>query len=175
MKRNANPKNIIFGEGVLYIDEKPIGLTRDGAKFTVENTYRAIEADGDRAKVKGRIRKDSAVPKIEINHLELLTKITDIHPGLKVDTTTKEGYTIVRGTGKIDDEKDYHKIEFKGETKDGRECTVGIEKAINLENIEWEFKDKNEVIDKATFEGVEEEEQESLDEGWYLEYETGAE
>ena len=69
MKRSANPKNIVFGEGVLYLDEKPIGLTRDGAKFTVENTYRAIEADGDRAKVKGRIRKDSAVPKIEINHL----------------------------------------------------------------------------------------------------------
>lgn len=175
MKRSANAKNIVFGQAVVLIDEKLIGLTRDGAKFSVEYEYRAIEADGDRAKVKGRIIKEKGIPKAEINHLELLTKITDMHPGLNVDTTTKEGYTVIRGTGKIDDEKDYHKIEIKGKTKDGRVCSAGIDKAINLENIEWEFKDKNDIIDKVTFEGVEEEEQETIDEGWFIEYETGAE
>lgn len=175
MKRSANAKNIVFGEAVVLIDEKLIGLTRDGAKFSVEYEYRAIEADGDRAKVKGRIIKEKAIPKAEINHLELLTRITEIHPGLNVDTTTKEGYTVISGTGKIDDEKDYHKIEIRGRTKDGRTCTAGIKQAINLENIEWEFKDKNDVIDKVTFEYAEEEEQETIDEGWYIEYETGAE
>ena len=121
MKRNATPTNIIFGEGVVSIDGKPIGLTKDGAKFTVEYTYRAIEADGDKKKVKGRIVKDSAVAKLEINHLEVLTDLVKLHPGLNVDTTTKEGYTIIRGTNGIDDENDYHKVSFKGKTKDGRE------------------------------------------------------
>lgn len=174
MKRGANAKNIVFGEAVVSVDDKPIGLTRDGVKFSVEYEYRAIEADGDRAKVKGRIIKEKAIPKAEINHLELLTRTPDMHPGLNVDTKTTPGHTIISGTGKIDDEKDYHKVEIKGRTKDGRICTAGIKQAINLENIEWEFKDKNDVIDKVTFEGVEEEEQETIDEGWYIDYETGA-
>lgn len=174
MKRNATPTNIIFGEGVVSIDGKPIGLTKDGAKFTVEYAYRAIEADGDKKKVKGRIVKDSAVAKLEINHLEVLTDLVKLHPGLNVDTTTKEGYTIIRGTNGIDDENDYHKVSFKGKTKDGRECEVAIDEAINLENLEWEFKDKNEVVDKATFEGVEDEEDDGTDEGWSIAYKTEA-
>lgn len=173
MKRGANAKNVVFGEAVVSVDDKPIGLTRDGVKFSVEYEYRTIEADGDRAKVKGRIIKEKAIPKAEINHLELLTRTPDMHPGLNVDTKTTPGHTIISGTGKIDDEKDYHKVEIKGRTKDGRICTAGIKQAINLENIEWEFKDKNDVIDKVTFEGVEEE-QETIDEGWYIDYETGA-
>ena len=174
MKRNAKPINIVFGEGVVSIDDKPIGLTKDGAKFSVEYTYRVIEADGDKKKVKGRIIKDSAVPKLEVNHLEVLTDLVKLHPGLKVDTTTKDGYTIIRGTNGIDDENDYHKVSFKGKTKDGRECEAAIDEAINLENLEWEFKDKNEVVDKATFEGVEEEEDDGTDEGWSITYKTEA-
>lgn len=175
MKRGANAKNVVFGQAVVLVDDKLIGLTRDGVKFSVEYEYRAIEADGDRAKVRGRIIKEKAIPKAEINHLELLTRTTDMHPGLKVDTKTSPGHTIISGTETIDDENDYHKIEIRGRTKDGRTCTAGIKQAINLENIEWEFKDKNDVIDKVTFEGVEEEEQETIDEGWYIDYETGAE
>ena len=176
MKRNATPTNIIFGEGVVSIDGKPIGLTKDGAKFTVEYTYRAIEADGDKKKVKGRIVKDSAVAKLEINHLEVLTDLAKLHPGLNVDTTTKEGYTIIRGTNGIDDENDYHKVSFKGKTKDGRECEVAIDEAINLENLEWEFKDKNLpfISVEAAFEGVEDEEDDGTDEGWSITYKTEA-
>lgn len=166
MKRNAKPTNIVFGEAVFLIDDVLIGLTRDGGKFTVENSYRQIEADGDRMKVKGRIHKESGIPKIEISHLEILTEIDKIHPGLIVDTETKPGYTIIRGSGKVNDELDYHKVTIKGVTKDNREFEASIDEAINLENIDWEFKSKGEVIDKAIFEGVEKEEQEDTDEGW---------
>ena len=68
MKRGANAKNVVFGEAVVSVDDKPIGLTRDGVKFSVEYEYRVIDADGDRAKVKGRIIKEKAIPKAEINH-----------------------------------------------------------------------------------------------------------
>lgn len=170
MKRSAKPKNIALGEGIFKIDNLPIGLTRDGGKFTVEYSYRAIEADGDRQKVAGRIMNDGGVPKLEISHLELLTEFEKLHPGLLYDTTTKPGYTIIRGLGKIDDENDYHSVEFNGITKDNREICVKIDKAINLENLELEFKSKNEVVDKVVFEGVEDEEQETTDEGWSIEY-----
>ena len=51
---------------------------------------------------------------------------------------------------------------------------MAVNEAINLENLEWEFKDKNEVVDKATFEGVEVEEDDGTDEGWSITYKTEA-
>lgn len=35
MKRGANANNVVFGEAVVSVDDKLIGLTRDGAKFSV--------------------------------------------------------------------------------------------------------------------------------------------
>lgn len=174
MELKNNPKNILLGKGVYKIDDQLIGLTRDGGLFTLEYVYRNIEADGDRGPVKGRISKDRAVPKLEINHLELLTSFENKHPGITVDTTSKVGYTIIKGRPNIDDEKDYHKVSFEGETKDGREVKITVERAINLENLSFELKDKNEVIDKVTFTGCYEENATTEDEGWSIEYKTQA-
>ncbi|KMV78292.1 hypothetical protein HMPREF0979_00795 [Coprobacillus sp. 8_1_38FAA] len=148
MKRNATPTNIIFGEGVVSIDGKPIGLTKDGAKFTVEYTYRAIEADGDKKKVKGRIVKDSAVAKLEVNHLEVLTDLAKLHPGLNVDTTTKEGYTIIRGTNGIDDENDYHKVSFKGKQKMAVNVKLQLMKLSILKTLNGNLKIKMKLLIK---------------------------
>lgn len=170
---NKNPKNIVLGKGVFKIDDVMVGLTRDGGKFSVEFENRQISADGDRGPVKGRITRDAATPKLEINHLEVLTSLTKLHPGTKEDNSSEPGYTIVKGTGKIDDESDYHSVEFNGETKDGREISIKVENAINLENIEWDLKDKDEVIDKVTFTGTyEENAEDEYDEGWEIKYKS---
>ena len=164
--------NIVLGRGVFEIDGTLIGLTRDGGTFGVEFTHNAIAADGDRRKVKGRISRDEAIPKLTINHLELLTEIEKLHPAVKADKTTESGYTILRGTGKILD-SDYHKVVFKGETKDGREVEIGVENAINLENINWELKDKDQIIDTVTFEGTyDPEAEDAFDENWTVKYKT---
>lgn len=165
-----NPKNIALGKGTFKIDNVLVGLTRDGGNFSVEYNNRKIEADGDRGYVQGRILREEATPKLEISHLELLTSLDKFHSGIEIDTTTKSGYTTVTGTGKIDDEKDYHTVQFIGETKDGRELTISIERAINLENISWDLKDKDEIIDKVTFTGCYEENASSTDEGWTVTY-----
>ena len=173
MKRGAEPVNIVFGKAVLRVDDKLVGLTKDSAKFTVEYEYRHIEAVGDRKKVKGRTVKEQAIPKIEFTHLELLSGFDTLHPGVTVDKTTKAGYTVIKGRP-LDEEKDYHKIEIEGETKDGRECKCIIDQAINLENIDLEWKDKDDVVDKVIFEGVEDEESENDDdEGWTIQYKGG--
>ena len=165
--------NIVFGRGVFKVDGTAIGLTRDGGTFTVEYNNRIINADGDRGTVKGRVVREEATAKIEINHLELLTSFEKLHSGLNVDTTTKEGYTIIKGSGKIDDKKDYHEVSFEGETKDGREFKVSISNAINLDNLSLEFKDKDDIVDKVTFTSTyDPEAEDEFDENWSIEYKT---
>lgn len=167
--------NIVFGRGVFKVDGQTIGLTRDGGSFKVEYNHRVINADGDRGTVKGRVVREEAKPFLSINHLELLTTPEVFHPGVKVDTTTKTGYTTLTGTGKIDDAQDYHTVTFEGETKDGREVVIEIKNAINLDNIEWTFKDKDDIIDSVNFEGTYDPEAEDpYAENWTVSYKTAA-
>lgn len=171
--KGENPNNILFGRCVLLVDETLIGLTRDGASFKVEYNNRLITADGDRGPVKGRIEREEAKASIVVNHLELLTKIEDLHSGVKRDETTEAGYTILSGTGKIDHDKDYHTVTIKGETKDGRECELTIKNAINLENIDWTFKDKDDVIDTVTYQATyDSEAEDQYDENWTVKWKT---
>ena len=163
--------NIMFGRGVFKVDGQTIGLTRDGGGFKVEYNNRIIGADGDRGTIKGRIEREEAKPFMNINHLELLTKPEVLHPGIKLDTQTEAGYTIMSGTGKIDHEKDYHTVAFHGETKDGREVYVEVRNAINLDNIDWTFKDKDDVIDSVNFEGTyDPEAEDQYDENWTVKW-----
>lgn len=154
-KRNGNPKKIVLGYGVFFIDDQQIGLTRDGGTFSVEKTYREITADGDRGKVKGRVVDDGASPKLQINHLEVLNSLDKLHPSI-TKTESSDGVHIT-GNGKINDTSDYHEVKWCGETKDGQAVTIIVKNAINLENISWDLKDKGEIIDSVTFEGCYEE------------------
>lgn len=165
--------NIVFGRAVFKVDKQPIGLTRDGGTFTVEYNHRVINADGDRGTVKGRVKREEATAKIEINHLELLTSFEKLHAGIKVDTTSEEGYTKITGTGAIDDSTDYHEVSVEGETKDGREFVATIKDAINLENLSLEFKDKDDIVDKVTFTSTyDPEAEDQLAEPWEIKYKT---
>ena len=162
-------KRQVVGKGVFYIDEILAGLTRDGGNFSTEYEYREIAADGDRGAVKGRISNDGARAKMTLNHLEVLTNLDSFHPGLKIEQL--EGKTKITGTGKIDDENDYHTVKFVGETKDGREISVTIKNAINLENINWDLKDKDEIIDAVTFQAAyDEQAEDQYDENWEVVY-----
>ena len=162
------PKNIMLGKGVFKVDDQLIGLTRDGGNFSVEYENRVINADGDRGTVKGRVVRETAAPKLQISHLELLTDFDKLHPGMK--KTTSGSSTVITGTGIIDDSLDYHTVEFVGETKDGRDVSIKVENAINLENISLDLKEKNDVIDSITFTGCYEENAASIDEPWSITY-----
>lgn len=151
--KGEQPNNILFGRGIFKIDGTVVGLTRDGGSFKVEYNHRRINADGDRGTVKGRVHEEEAKAFLSINHLEVLTSFEDLHVGIKKDATTKTGYTVYTGSGKIADD-DYHTVTFVGETKDGREVEIELTNAINLENIEWELKDKDDIIDKVTYEAT---------------------
>lgn len=75
-------QEIILGAGVFSIDDKKIGLTRGGGKFSRNATFRSIECDGDRGDIEGRIVMDEARPTLSMTAVELITRVTDLYPAL---------------------------------------------------------------------------------------------
>ena len=73
---------ILLGAGIFYIGETAIALSRGGGKFTVEREYREIAADGDRGPVKERIVLDRSVPKLSMNVLTILAKVSELYPAI---------------------------------------------------------------------------------------------
>jgi hypothetical protein len=144
------PDNIILGDGVFYINESPIALTRGGGKFSVKRDYRQIDADGDYGPVKGRIRKTKSVATLELAALELLpADMIKLYPSLLVDHQTGHD-TITAGEEIL--EADYQdEVVWIGETLDGRQVRITLENAINLDNIDWELKDKEEIVPKIVY------------------------
>lgn len=163
------PNNILLGKGIFRLDGQPIGATQGGGKFTVEREYRDIAIDGAPGKIKEMTTKEGSTPTLEINHLEIISDdILKRHPALK-STTVEGGKTKITGCKDIKD-TDYHTVEFVGYTKGGKEVVITIENAINLENIEFEVKEKSEVIDKCTFTGTYPVDFDDEYEPWFIEY-----
>ena len=78
-------QGILTGVGVFYIGETAIALSRGGGKFTVEREFREINADGDRGPVKDRIVMDGSRATLTMNTLQILTRLTDLYPGLATE------------------------------------------------------------------------------------------
>lgn len=170
MAKASKTNETLLGEGVFYVGEVPIGLTRGGGQFLVERETKQIEADGDRGYVKGRIRFTKIVPKLVINTLQIIgDNLPKMYPALKV-TEEEDGKKIVTGTGEIV-ESDYHNVvKFVGLTDKGKEVVIKVENAINLENIDWSMVDKDEVVPVLTYTGCYEEESPKGYEPWSIEY-----
>lgn len=80
----AGNAEILLGVGKFYIgtsesDTELVGLTRGGGSFIVEREFRDINADDDPGSVEGRISKDSGRPKLTLNVLQWLTKVSKLY------------------------------------------------------------------------------------------------
>lgn len=171
MARASATHEIFLGEGVFYIGETPIGLTRGGGQFTVEREIRQIEADGDKGPVKGRNVIDKSTPKLVMNALQIIGEnLPKMYPGLKVsDSDSKK---VVTGTGKIVDSDYQDFVKFVGMTDKGKEVVIKVENAINLENIDWTLTDKDEVVPALTYTGCYKEDSAAEYEPWSVTYAT---
>ncbi len=168
-KQQGRPERILLGNGVFYIGETPIGLTRGGGQFVVEREVRQIEADGDRGYVKGRSVIDKSIPKLTINLLEVMNEnLPSLYAGL--ETTEVDSGTKVTGKGQISDDDYHEKVSFVGKTKAGKRVVIEIENAINLENLDWTLADKDEVVAALTYIGCYEEESPEGYEPWSITY-----
>ena len=81
----SGASEILLGAGVLYIGETQVALSRGGGKFVVERGFRQIGADGDRGPVKDRIALDTSVPKLSMNVLTILAKVTELYPAIATE------------------------------------------------------------------------------------------
>lgn len=87
----AGNGEILLGVGRFYVgateaDAKSVGLTRGGGSFMVEREYREINADDDPGKVEGRVDKTSGRPKLKLNALQWLTKVSDLYACVQTKT-----------------------------------------------------------------------------------------
>lgn len=148
------PNVILLGEGVFSIGATAIGLTRGGGKFEVKREFKEMEADGDFGKVKGRIRKTKSEATLTINALEILpANLPKMFAATEVDTTTTAGHTIFQANDDIVDDDYQATVTFTGKTKSGKAVVITLSNAINLEGINWELKDKEEIITEVTYTG----------------------
>ena len=80
----AGNGEILLGVGKFYIgtssaDAEYVGLTRGGGSFIVEREFREINADEDPGLVKDRVEKEMARPKLTLNALQWLTKVSKLY------------------------------------------------------------------------------------------------
>lgn len=80
----AGNGEILLGVGKFYIgttkeDAEYVGLTRGGGSFIVEREFREINADEDPGLVADRIEKEMARPKLTLNALQWLTKVSKLY------------------------------------------------------------------------------------------------
>ena len=68
-----------FSVGKSKDDAKAVGLTRGGGAFIVEREYREINADDDPGLVEDRVEKTSGRPKLKLNALQWLDKVSDLY------------------------------------------------------------------------------------------------
>ena len=87
-----------------------------------------------------------------------------------IKATTDETTTTITGTGEIVDADYQASVSFVGETKDGKELTITVFNAINLENLDWTLADKDEVIASLTYQGCYLEDSTTGYEPWEIEY-----
>lgn len=166
----SDPSSVLLGRGIFRIDGNVFGATQGGGKFTLEREYRSTAVDGAKGALKGFTFNEGSTPKLEISNLEIINDdIVKRHPALKASVT--DGKTTITGKNDIAD-NDYHTVEFIGHTKAGKEVVITVENAINLENIEFDLKEKSEVIDTCTFTGTYPLEYDEDYEPWSITYPT---
>lgn len=92
----AGNGEILLGVGKFYVGAASssaslVGLTRGGGSFVVEREYREINADEDPGAVKDRIVQEGGRPKLKLNALQWLTKLSTLYAGMKAVTTGSVG------------------------------------------------------------------------------------
>lgn len=156
--RKSEEQEIILGMGKFTVADIDIALTKGGGQFVVEREFRQIEADGMKAYGEDMIVIDREQPKLTVNQLSILTTadFTKLYSALQ-SKVVSEGGTGVEITSTDDltiGAASYVPVTWTGVTNKGKKVIITLEKAINLENIDWSLVDKSEVINKLTYTGV---------------------
>jgi len=152
--------DILLGEGIVYVNygeasQAIIGATRGGSKVELERVIKEISYDGSYGPTKELRRYERYVVKLVINLLKL--NYTTLCYGVPV--TVSDGVDSDGTYKKIAFDLDFEasdvleNITFVGQKQDGLYCIIKVENALNLNNLGFEFKEKDEIVSEMTYTG----------------------
>jgi hypothetical protein len=153
---NTTVKNLILDAGVVYINyedetnERILGATTGGNKFSVEREFRDIEVDGVKGKTKGLRRIITENSSLEVNLKEMSAKNIQVAlAGSTLGTypaTTPTHDTII-SNGKIVDADYISNVALVATVSGSTEpCVIILYNALSDGNLEMNLQDKNEAV-----------------------------
>lgn len=135
--------------------EKLIGATKGGGSFKAVPTYRTIEVDGARGKVKGTEILESWEVVMEANVVEVTAETLAMSLAIsQTEAITDKNYTKIEGRNCIKLDDYIENITWVG-TLSGSDDPVIIQvfNALNNKGIELKLEDKTEGVIPLSFEG----------------------
>lgn len=154
-------ENLLIDSGAVYINygetnERLLGATRGGNTFLVEQEVRKMEFDGMRGEMVGSHRMLGSIPKITANIVEFSWQtIVDILAGSTKANISGTHYRITREIKTLLSSDYFTNVCIVGEctASDSNLVICGIKNAVQLENVEFGFADKDESVVTVTFSG----------------------
>lgn len=152
--------DILLGEGIVWKNygvggAAIIGATRGGSKLTLERKIRDIAFDGAYGSVKGLRRFETYKVKLSVNFLKI--NYTSLSYGLSLTTTdiTDADGSFKKTVFNLDfDSADVlTNVAFVGQKNDGKQCIIIVENALNIDNIDLDFKEKDELTTELVYTG----------------------
>ena len=155
------PKNIPFGSGTYHRGLKftngkwegtCVGATSGGGKVSIEGEFVDIELDGALVLVKGLTVKQGGKASMEINMAELSGDNIEMTTHFKEAESDADGYSMYVDKPNLEAGDYLDNFGFVGKTLDGRNIVVIFESALCKSAFEYEGKNKENTVLKATLE-----------------------
>lgn len=148
--------DLLLGEGLIYYNygegsQALIGATRGGSKLQIDRTIRDMPYDGAYGVTKGLRRYEKCIPRLIVSLLKL--SYVSLAYGLPCTVTDKGDYHEIAFDLEIVDADYCTNIAFIGQKHDGKACKIFIYNALNDGNINFNFKEKDEVVGDLTYTG----------------------
>lgn len=151
----ADDNDLMLGEGVFYInygtDDFVLGATRGNSSLEIDKEIKEIEYDGAYGVQKGMRRYSRYVPRFKVNLLSL--NYTNLGYACPVTVTDKGDYHEIAFDLNIEDADYATNITFVGVTLDGLALVAILENPLQDGNMDFEFKEKDEVVPELQYTG----------------------
>ena len=155
------PKNIPFGAGTYHKNLKfeggawtgtCVGATSGGGKVSIQGEYKDLDIDGALVLFKGQTVKNGGKASMEVNMAELTGDNIKMTTNFTEGESDAEGYSMYVDKPNLEPGDYLDNFGFVGKTLDGRNIVVIFESALCKSAFEYEGKNKENSVFKATLE-----------------------
>jgi hypothetical protein len=162
----ASTDEVILGEAIIIANfgtanEIELGATRGDNVLNVARTIRDIAMDGTYGSVKGFSRVTQELATLKINALELCSNAVNLYCSTSIGTGTDNAggkfgaaaFHKISSDLDVSDSDYFTNVAAVGFTKSGKPVAAIIHNALGDSNINYAFKNHDEVVADVTFSG----------------------